>query len=585
MPGANEKYTAVTVDFIAEAIQCSVCGSKLQVQKSKKRQIITIKSGVIQAREVRKICCVNPSHPVEVSSELAQLVPSGQRYGYDLIVCVGLARYIHRMQRSEIQESLWHQDGVKLSEGSISELCDRFLLFVESLHIANSPALQAAMKDGYPLHIDATCEYGKGGLFVCIDGRHGWVLNAARITTENEAELRPVIEKSCELFGDPISVMRDLGKAGGLAVQPLCERGVVDLICHFHFLGAVGKKLFDTDYGTLRSLLKKSRTRSELRTLLRDLRNNTTRRDYSGKYGSGVMREDLHSLILYLLEGKKSKDAPYPFSLPHFDTCHRYLEAGTFIEKWLPEPRSGIEQTVLKKVGSILSSVKKDDRIRAIMLRLEKRLTVFNELRDTLRLTDNELPSVYSSKTDNALNSQRMKIPREMVALLEKLKKKTADYHNDIRCRVAQQKKDDVKLTKASPESIILTYLDRYGNRLFGHPVQMDSNGSIIFVAERTNNIPEHFFGSEKQKLRRRVGRAHLGRDLEEQPAQAALVANLNNQEYVRIVCDSLDRLPNAFAALNENYNSPLVRSNKDTILQQRICALLDGKNEPDELG
>ena len=123
-------------------------------------------------------------------------------------------------------------------------------------------------------------------------------------------------------------------------------------------------------------------------------------------------------------------------------------------------------------------------------------------------------------------------------------------------------------MTKAPPESIILTYLDRYGNRPFGHPVQMDSNGSIIFVAERTNNIPEHFFGSEKQKLRRRVGRAHLGRDLEEQPAQAALVANLNNQEYVRIVCGSLDSLPNAFAALNENYNSPLVRSNKDTITQ-----------------
>lgn len=576
MPGKSEKYT--TVDFIAEAVQCSVCGGKLQIQKSKNRQITTIKSGAIQAREVRKVCCVNPSHPVEVSSELAQLVPRGQRYGYDLIVCVGLARYIHRMQRSEIQESLWHQDGVQLSTGSISELCDRFLLVLESLHIANSPALRIALQDGYPLHIDATCEYGKGGLFVCIDGRHGWVLNAARITTENEAELHPVIEKSCELFGDPVSVMRDLGKAGGLAVQPLRKRGVVDLICHFHFLGAIGKKLFDTDYGTLRSSLKKSRTCGELRTLLRDLRNNTISEVYSGKYGSGVMREDLHSLILYLLEGKKGKDAPYPFSLPHFDTCRRYLEAEILIEKWLPEPRSRVEQTVLKKVGSILSSVEKDDRLRAIMFELEKRLTAFNELRDILRLSDDELPSVYSSKTDNASNSQRMGIPCEAVALLEKIKKKTTDYHNDIRCRVAQQKKKNIALTRSTPEKIILTYLDRYGNRLFGHPVKMDTDGRIIFVAERTNNIPEHFFGREKRKIRRRVGRAHLGRDLEEQPAQAALVANLNSQEYVKIVCGSLDRLPDAFAALNVNYNSPLVRSNKDTILQQRICALLDDK-------
>lgn len=518
---------------------------------------------------------------MEVSSELSQLAPKGQRFGYDLIACVGLARYLHRMQRLEIQESLWQQDGIKLSEGSISMLCDRFLLLIESLHMANSATLRKAMKDGYPLHIDATCEYGKGGLFVCIDGHRGWVLNVARITTENEAELRPVIEQCCELFGDPVSVMRDLGKAGALAVKPLCKRGAVDLICHYHFLGAIGKKLFDTDYSALRSLLKQSRIRSELRTMLRDLRNNTVSEIYDGKYGSGILREDLLSLILYLLEGKKGKDAPYPFSLPHFDTCHRYLEAAELIDKWLPEPRSHVEQTVLKKVEVIVSSIQKKKRIHTIILCIEKSLTAFNELRDVLRLTDDVLPTVYSNEYDNASNSQRISSPHEAATLLEKLKKKTLDYHDDIRRRVAQQQEENNSQIKKTPYTIILTYLDRYGTRLFGHPIGLDGKGKIIYVAERTNNVPEHFFGHEKQKLRRRVGRAHLGRDLEDQPAQAALVANLNNPEYVNIICGSLENLPSAFATLDtksNNYTSPLVRSNKDTELQKRICALLDGK-------
>jgi len=42
----------------------------------------------------------------------------------------------------------------------------------------------------------------------------------------------------------------------------------------------------------------------------------------------------------------------------------------------------------------------------------------------------------------------------------------------------------------------------------------------VIVEAAETRTVfavqipPEHFFGAEKRKLRRRLGRAHLGRDL-----------------------------------------------------------------------
>ncbi|MDE0127322.1 MAG: hypothetical protein OXN97_22380 [Bryobacterales bacterium] len=47
------------------------------------------------------------------------------------------------------------------------------------------------------------------------------------------------------------------------------------------------------------------------------------------------------------------------------------------------------------------------------------------------------------------------------------------------------------------------------------------------------------------------MGRAHLGRDLEDQPAQAALTANLRHPDYVRILCGTLEKLPEAFAQLD----------------------------------
>jgi hypothetical protein len=78
-----------------------------------------------------------------------------------------------------------------------------------------------------------------------MDGWRGWVLVAGRIDSEHEDHLRPLVEKTTSLFGEPRAVVRDMGTGGAKAVASLRERGIPDLICHFHFLAAVGKKLFE----------------------------------------------------------------------------------------------------------------------------------------------------------------------------------------------------------------------------------------------------------------------------------------------------------------------------------------------------
>jgi hypothetical protein len=118
------------------------------------------------------------------------------------------------------------------------------------------------MSGGYPLHIDATSEHGKGGVFVCLDGWRGWVLQAVKISSENADELRPCIEETIQRFGDPIAVVRDLSAAEAGAVDELREKGIPDLVCHYHFLGAIGKKLFDDLHTVLRNLLRLSKVRT-----------------------------------------------------------------------------------------------------------------------------------------------------------------------------------------------------------------------------------------------------------------------------------------------------------------------------------
>jgi len=99
---------------------------------------------------------------------------------------------------------------------------------------------------------------------------------------------------------------------------------------------------------------------------------------------------------------------------------------------------------------------------------------------------------------------------------------------------------------------------------LFGHPEVRAPNGVILAVVSRVNKVPEHFFGQEKQLLRRRVGRAHLGRDMEQQPAQAAFVRNLRDPLYVQLLCGSLDQLPEAFADLDARNLVPPTSSLRD---------------------
>jgi hypothetical protein len=102
-------------------------------------------------------------------------------------------------------------------------------------------------------------------LLVCLDGWRGWVLMAARIDTESPLQMGPVVEKTVSLFGEPVATVRDLGEGGRCAVEPLRKRGIPDLICHYHFLAAVGSKLFDLPYGCLRSTLRTTRVRADLR--------------------------------------------------------------------------------------------------------------------------------------------------------------------------------------------------------------------------------------------------------------------------------------------------------------------------------
>jgi hypothetical protein len=215
-------------------------------------------------------------------------------------------------------------------------------------------------------------------------------------------------------------------------------------------------------------------------------------------------------------------------------------------------------------------------RLAWVVSKLESSWQAFSELRDMLRLTDAELPR------GDLRHLPTREFPQLEMARLREIEKTTKAYHQQIRKRVTDSHRP------SSAEAVILKYLDRYAKQLFGHPATYDDDGNIVSVVERTNNVAEHFFGADKQKLRRRLGRANLGRDLEDQPAQAVLASNLLHSDYVRVLCGSLEHLPAAFAELDQETlreATPLQRSNRDSRLLKRIGALVADEQPTQQSG
>jgi len=88
--------------------------------------------------------------------------------GYDVMVKVGMDRYLHHRQREEIRETLRREHGIELSAGTISETVRLFGTYLRALHEARADQLRAALQQdgGWPMHIDATGENGRGTLLV-----------------------------------------------------------------------------------------------------------------------------------------------------------------------------------------------------------------------------------------------------------------------------------------------------------------------------------------------------------------------------------------------------------------------------------
>lgn len=205
------------VRIVEPSGRCPLCDGPMKVQKTRRRNAKSLELGELRVIEPIYVCAAGCRDVVgkkvtRRSGMLAEQLLPARASGYDLMVWVGRKRFVKHRQRAEIQEAAEKDLGIRLLEGTISDLSRRFVKYLEALHLDHAPELAAALAadGGWPLHVDATGEEGRGMLLVAMAGWRQWVLGGWRISTECEDQILPRLRTVCSLFGQPCACVRDL---------------------------------------------------------------------------------------------------------------------------------------------------------------------------------------------------------------------------------------------------------------------------------------------------------------------------------------------------------------------------------------
>ena len=534
------------------------------------------KHGPFRAQERVRVCaagCTSSSGArlTRRSEELQKLVPPGAIYGYDIEVRVGLARFVYNRQREEIRAEL-RREGIEVSTGEISALSLHFVLHLAALHSACAERIRATLAGdgGFPLHVDATGEDGRGTLFVAYTGWRHWVLGAWKLPTENAEAILPCLRAVLRDCGVPLAIVRDLGRAVTPAVDRLRAElplPVPVLACHLHFLRDIGTDLLKPDYQRLRALFRDLAVRPRLGALVRDLgrrlgsevpdlRGEVRRWSErqaplpSGPAGLDVVR----ALAQWVLDyGHDGRHRGFPFDRPYLDFYHRCLQVGLVSARLRLQARRDRQLVAaLDRLHLTLSPVRAEVAFGQLGRRLETRCRLFDRLRAVLRL--DRLPSPADSP-------DCVSAPGETPAELQHMERSLEDLTASLRARQATPR---LGRDERQALDLILRHLDRHGHTLWGH-VLPGPEGQAPRIVARTNNALEAHFHAFKHGQRRRSGRKILTQDLEGLPPEAEFASNLSRPDYVALVCGTLEQLPAKFSALDAAQRLPAPASTDAT--------------------
>ncbi len=534
-----------TIHFSPEQEKCDRCGTKLHRQKSWEKRVVTMDIGAFRAKET-VLQCPNDKR-VFTSQQLRAITPHRCTYGFDIIVSVGLALFVHCRNNREIIQELAERN-IFISEREIGYLGRKFVVYLALVHRESREQLRASMikRGGYILHVDGTCEGDSPQLFCGLDGISELVLDAIKIPSEKKELLVPFFRHIKQQYGNPLALVHDMG-AGILSAVGEVFPFQPDFICHFHFLRDIGKDLLAEDYQTIIKRLRTHNIRALLRQKAKYLekkigqKNSQAVTDFrismeNGEIEKTSLVEHIPGVATYTLihwafqSLRQLQGYGFPFDRPQLEFYRRLKQIHRLLGNVMDihlrnKPKDNRPFT---QVWPLLEKVMKDKELSRAVANMEAKAEVFDKLRQALNIA---LPEGKEGLNDGGEPTD--------IKTIEKKVGEFRDWLLNDKCREGTYTK-------------MIKQMDKYWEKLFADPIIVNTvEGEIIIVPQRTNNIIEQFFRAEKRQYRKKSGTASLSKTLKTILADTPLVRNLQNEEYYKIILNGCSSLSERFSQID----------------------------------
>lgn len=532
-----------TIHFSAQG---DCCATNLTVLKTRRKKVVTLDVGPLQAKET--VLQSPADGTIYTCQDLKALVPQGCTFGYDVIVSVGYALFVHCRSDREIVRELAARN-ISISDREISFLGKKFVTYLALAHRESRQQIRQAMelRGGYILHLDGTCEADSPHLLTGLDGIAELVLDNVKLPSERADRLIPFLKRIKQQYGEPIGSVHDMGKGILLAVATVFP-GKPDFICHFHFLRDIGKDLLEDEYRRIRNRLKKHKIRTVLRQMAKGLERVVGQEREAMEALRASMRKGdtdvsgfaklpalgAFALIHWAFDTAAQLDGyGFPFDRPHLLFYHRLEEIHDLIEKIRETPmRHAKTHRPLHLLFRSIKQVMDDPALRKSVAELDVRARVFDDLRQALRIA---LPEGKRGLNDDGDGTDMKTIEEKVKAFRQRI---TSDHN-----------------IAGKPEyKNMILQIDTYWEKLFADPIAVDTpEGKVFIQPQRTNNILERFFRDIKKRARKRTGTISLNKTLKTILADTPLVKNLDNEQYLKIILDGCHTLEERFARIDSN--------------------------------
>jgi len=477
------------------------------------------------------------------SHTLLQLAPARSNVAYDVMIFVGRAMYQRHKTTEEIRAELAVRN-VFLSLSEINYLGRKFILYLARAHRQAIPRIRETMSTagGYMLHLDATHAGDAPALMTGLDSLSKIVLANIKIPSEHTDHIIPFLNDIKDIFGTPRACVHDMGSGICKAVNQVFP-GVLDFICHFHFLRDIGKDFLDPAYGQLRNRLRSHAISSKLSALARETRQAACEQSSDPmSLAQAILSAEetppllpllsAYSLASWALDGKHTGDGyGFPFDRPLLTFAERLIDVDHQMPRLLKLSKNDESNNIqyLYKLYWAASEVAEDPTVKNLVEELKWRSRIFDSLRKAMRIA---LPGGNGLNDDGT--TQAMSSIQEAVKRFRSRIDQDPTLASDPLC---------LKMAKQ---------IDKYRDKLFADPIDVDTpSGPVRIYPQRTNNILEQFFRELNRGNRRKTGNNSMQRVLKNMLADTPLIKNLDNPNYMATLLGDKTSLEGLFASMD----------------------------------